>query len=427
MKKFLFPIFCVVLALIVLFPTSAFASSPPSSIVIKFNVNSNHPTIYDKSGMLFVSTGKWDLKINGDGSFTKTISIPNNNFSADQFANGAPEEGTFTLNGNYNKGNLTGEWTFELNIPARKGWNFPDSYTGKGTFYTTQPITEFSGAGVLEGEVSRSYTKWTDVNMKSTTALTETANFKDTWVTPVSCTEVICGCGELPDAADSMARFNSVTGEVSVAHCNAGEKAQDWTPATPKTKLLVGDHVSTGEESSAIFQFLDMTTFQMKPDTEVIIKSPPEQETKMGLVAGHLWINFKKMVTNGTMEVEMGQAVAGIKGTTLVLEQDDGISTLKVIEGTVVFTSKATGNSIEVNAGEQVSSNSDGLTPVQKFDIASESAAWKTLDEISKSKSSSGSALPALAVGAICAIAVLGFLVIVIAVIVFIKRKKTVK
>lgn len=345
LKKFLFLFISICLAWIISVQSLALAATsyppPPTTIVIQFiRDKTERPATYDKSGILSALTGKMEINVDSNGSFTKTISIPNNNFSADQFPDGAPEAGTFTLTGTYNKGNISGEWVFELNIPARKGWNFPDSYTGKGTFYTTQPISDGSGSGALEGEMSRSYTKWKDDKMVDHTTLTETVNFKDSWIVFNSCKDVICGCSEQPEAADSMARFNSLTGEVSYAHCNAGEKAQDWTPATPKTKLLVGDHVSTGEESSAIFQFLDMTTFQMKPDTEVIIKSPPKQETKIGLVTGHLWINFKKMVTNGTMEVEMGQAVAGIKGTTLVLEQDNGVSTLKVIEGTVVLLQK---------------------------------------------------------------------------------------
>jgi ferric-dicitrate binding protein FerR (iron transport regulator) len=136
----------------------------------------------------------------------------------------------------------------------------------------------------------------------------------------------------------------------------------------------------------------------------------------MGLVAGHLWINFKKMVTNGTMEVEMGQAVAGIKGTTLVLEQANGVSTLKVIEGTVAFTSKATGQTIDVNAGQTVSANFTGLTPVTNFDVTQESATWKTLAVAQKSQSSSVSSMMIIIIAAA--------VVVIVAVVVFILVKR---
>lgn len=76
------------------------------------------------------------------------------------------------------------------------------------------------------------------------------------------------------------------------------------------------------------------------------------------------------------MEIEMGQAVAGIRGTTFVLEEDPKArtSTLKVIEGTVNFTSKADGKSVLVNAGEMSTATLKGAGPVGKFDVESERA-----------------------------------------------------
>lgn len=171
----------------------------------------------------------------------------------------------------------------------------------------------------------------------------------------------------------SKARFNSITGEVSYSPDPA---TIDWQPVTPNTILHVGDHISTGADSSCILQFEDMTTFTMKPETEVIIKKSLLQETKLGLVAGHMWTNFKKMLTNGTMEVEMGQAVAGIKGTTFVCEQIGGKSTLKVMEGVVEFTSKVNQSKIIIGTGEMVTADSTGLGKKQKFDLAAESADW---------------------------------------------------
>jgi hypothetical protein len=364
--------------------------SPPTSINLQFDRQNSdiYPAVYAKSGILDAISYRMTLDVSSDGKFSKTIAIPNQNFSASNFANGAPEDGNFTLTGTYNKGNISAEWTFELNIPARKGWNYPDNYTGKGIFYTTDIISENSGTGTIEGNISRTYTKWTDVKMVDHTTLTDTANFKNTWRTINSCKEVICGCRDVDDAVDSKARFNSITGEVGYAHCSKSDKSEEWIPAIPKTKLMVNDHISTGPDSFATLQFGDMTTFQMKPDTEVIVKSPPEQESKLGLVSGHLWINFKKMLTNGTMEVEMGQAVAGIKGTTLVLEQVNGSSTLKVIEGVVSFTPKGSSVSADINAGEKVTAGNDGLSPVEKFDVVQENAGWQAAKDLKSTKGS---------------------------------------
>ena len=195
------------------------------------------------------------------------------------------------------------------------------------------------------------------------------------------------------------------------AHCNKDEQTNEWIPATPKVKLLVDDHISTGQDSSAVLLFQDMTTFQIKPDTELIVKSPPAQETKLGLVSGHLWINFKKMLTNGTMEVEMGQAVSGIKGTTVVLEQTNGVSSLKVIEGVAVFTSKETGASVDVQAGEKVSADFNGLSKVEKIDVAKESADWKTLEEVKDSKQTGGLMAPIAITGIVFVAGLLGFII----------------
>jgi ferric-dicitrate binding protein FerR (iron transport regulator) len=117
----------------------------------------------------------------------------------------------------------------------------------------------------------------------------------------------------------------------------------------------------------------------MKPKSEVIVRTPPGQETKFGLVMGHLWANTKKMFTNGHMEVEMGQAVAGIKGTTFVCEETKSTSTLKVIEGTVAYTSKKNPKTVMVSAGEMVTAGPTGMQEKKKFDIEAEKKLWPTL------------------------------------------------
>ncbi len=405
------------------FVTSSFASfpfdsdkylPPPTSVNVQFNnLDLEKYYVVSVSGIWDAISYKLALNISDSGSFSKTIPVDNKRHATDKFVGGVtPEDGVFTLSGTYKKGHIIGEWTYELSVPPREGWKFPETYNGSGTFYTTQPISESSGAGIIAGSLTLNKTDWKDNKMIDHVAFSQTDNFLNTWTAVSTCKEVLCGCFDYQDAVDSQARFNTLTGEVGYAHCNKDERTQEWIPATPKTKLMVDDHISTGAESSAILQFKDMTTFQMKPDTEVIVKSPPEQETKLGLVSGHLWINFKKMLTNGTMEVEMGQAVAGIKGTTLVVEQINGVSSLKVIEGIVSFKSKQTNQTIDVNAGEKVSADFNGLSTVEKFDVAAESAGWKNLDEIEKSNDSSGSISPVIIIATVLVVGSLGFVVI---------------
>jgi len=93
---------------------------------------------------------------------------------------------------------------------------------------------------------------------------------------------------------------------------------------------------------------------------------------------GKLWTNVKKMFTDGTMEVQMSQAVAGIKGTVIVSEETGSTSTLKVLEGKAYFRSKSTGEERFVNAGESVTATMSGLSSTRSFDIDEENANWQT-------------------------------------------------
>ena len=172
------------------------------------------------------------------------------------------------------------------------------------------------------------------------------------------------------------ARFTSLSREVEFRH--EAEK-DNWHPAKPDTILCVGDHVRTSEDSSAIIGFADLSTFLLKAESEIVVTLPPATDSKLQLLLGNIWVNVKKMAHNGTMEVEMSQAVAGIKGTTFVLSETGTTSTLKVIEGTVSFTAKTTGQTVEVSTGQTVQADKTGLSPVTSFDVNAESADWAKL------------------------------------------------
>ena len=177
--------------------------------------------------------------------------------------------------------------------------------------------------------------------------------------------------------ADAGTRFSSLSGQVEVAH--EGPDKLVWDVAKMNTVLCVDDHVKTAEDSTAIIGWADLSTFLLKPESEIVCSSPPSHDSKIGLVLGNIWVNVKKMANNGTMEVDMSQAVAGIKGTTFVLGETGSASTLKVIEGTVAFTSKATGKTVAVSAGQTVQADRTGLSAVTSFDATAESADWAKL------------------------------------------------
>jgi S-layer protein (TIGR01567 family) len=173
--------------------------------------------------------------------------------------------------------------------------------------------------------------------------------------------------------ADSGVRFSGLTGQVDIRP-DGDEDA--WRGAGLKSIINQNDHIRTGEESRAILSFPDMTTFDLRPESEVIVDTPAEKDSKVSLVCGKIWTNFKKMLKDGTMEVQMSQAVAGIKGTTIVCEETGDSSALKVLDGKASFKSKATGEEILVRAGEMVTATESGLSKIQSFDVEAENASF---------------------------------------------------
>jgi hypothetical protein len=178
----------------------------------------------------------------------------------------------------------------------------------------------------------------------------------------------------MPPLRDTGARFSSIRGSVLVYH--EGEKPSQARYAKLGTVLYKLDHVIVEEDSSAIIGFADLSTHLVKEESEVVITMPPDKDSKVGLVLGTMWSNIKKMWKDGTMEVEMWDAAASVKGTTLVCESTPQGSIVKVIEGVVEVRSRTRAQSVSLGAGTMVRSSASGLGPVQAFDVAAESASW---------------------------------------------------
>lgn len=177
---------------------------------------------------------------------------------------------------------------------------------------------------------------------------------------------------------DSNIRFSDYQGEVMVRPCIDQDA---WYGAELDMVLHVEDHIKTGEDSTAVLTLEDMTTFKMKPESEIVLTQPSKRESKIRLVLGRIKANVKKMLKDGTMEVEMSQAVCGIKGTTFIAEETGTESTLKVIEGTVEFTRKSTGKKEMISSGESITATSDGLQEKTSFEIENENKQWDLIQE----------------------------------------------
>lgn len=75
--------------------------------------------------------------------------------------------------------------------------------------------------------------------------------------------------------------------------------------------------------------------------------------------------------------INMEHGTAEVKHTLFICEQTSDVSILKVLNGTVKFTSNVTGEEVLVNAGEMVIATATGLSPLESFDVESEKAKWE--------------------------------------------------
>jgi len=170
-----------------------------------------------------------------------------------------------------------------------------------------------------------------------------------------------------------LVRFGDLQGEVNVRP-NAGDD-DEYIFAELSTPLKHDDRIRTRPRSGAILSFMDMTTFVMKEDSIIVLDICEPRESKIDLVAGQVWVNLKKMIESGSLEVEMSQAVAGIKGTTVIFEENGRRSTVKVIEGRVEVRPRR-GGPVVLSDGETVVAEAGRLGAVGRFAVDAELAAW---------------------------------------------------
>ncbi len=175
-------------------------------------------------------------------------------------------------------------------------------------------------------------------------------------------------------AEDSGIKFSDLHGEVTV---RPDDNEEGWELAELSSKLNVLDHVKTEQDSGAILSMQDMTTFVVKPESEIILTVPSGQDSKVTLVAGNIWVNVKKMVTNGTMEVEMSQAVAGIKGTNITCQTSRDEDRIQVLRGIAEVLIRETQERMTVAEGEELVVKAGGKTEKVEIDVAAEQERWK--------------------------------------------------
>ncbi len=161
---------------------------------------------------------------------------------------------------------------------------------------------------------------------------------------------------------DSRARFSNISGQVEV---RSDDEPNGWKFAKVGMVLNVGDHIKTSEDSTCVIGFGDLSTFVMKPESEIVISAPVGKDSKVGLVIGNIWVNIKRMVKDGSMEVDLTDMTIGVKGTIFEAFHDrkTGIERVSVTEGKVEVRHKRTGKRVIVGAGQAARITSEGIFP----------------------------------------------------------------
>jgi hypothetical protein len=338
---------------------------------------------------LFISQTLYtgDIKISDD-KLTADATVPVN-FLKKSMNEEYSGEGRIKIDGNYDKdtGNITGTFEYSDNekiVKTMIDWGRPsitsfaeDNFSGtiKGGIIGNRAAIVFTGrlTGESRSEMADGSYRPYNLDSKYTVRVIYDVYISKTATEPTyQTTEKVEGEGE-----DSGVRFSGFSGQIKWKL--ATDPPDKWQVGDMEDKLPYGAMIKTDEDSTGVLGFPDMSTFTMKPGTTIILAGKPQKESKIKLVAGNIWTNIKKILKDGTMEVDTTQAVAGIKGTIFSMNEENGITTLKVYRGMVSFRPLNGGNSVDVSEGEEISADSSGLKEKKSFNYETELKEWTDL------------------------------------------------
>ncbi len=190
---------------------------------------------------------------------------------------------------------------------------------------------------------------------------------------------------------DCNVRFKDITGDVAVRpEC---EDDDSYVGAEFETVLHYCDRIKTEDDSEAILGLADKTSLTMLSNT--ILRLPPYEGeiSNVKMVMGIIWINMNKsMFKGGELRLHGTQAVSGIRGTIVAMEETGKETKFWLLAGKVDVTSKKTGKKVVLQAGQMTITGKDGQTKIQKFNIEQAAKKFKIpMDEIRNHYSDTGS------------------------------------
>lgn len=197
------------------------------------------------------------------------------------------------------------------------------------------------------------------------------------------------------EGADRIAQVDDFTGQVQVKNARTGE-LRTVTRAGPKIRnsaVYSGDEVLTGADGTCSLLFPDGSVMKLETaSTDLLItEGALEEKARVGRAAGKTSGRRVKVVA-GTVraiitpqtaiytEFETPSGVAGVKGTTLTVTVANGIVTIRVENGSVVFSNTVLNTSVDLLDGQSLTVSYDAATGRLHLSVASAADAPLNLD-----------------------------------------------
>ena len=177
------------------------------------------------------------------------------------------------------------------------------------------------------------------------------------------------------------AKIMRLSGEAFIANADGIQRVK------PGTVVGAGDMVMTREGCQLDLSVNGQAGCRMLPNTTAAIASTKSDGMKILVAEGNVVLNIKKLEAGQKFTVDTPTAVAAVRGTQFwgrVTDSQAGstVTTFAVREGSVEILSKATNQSVTVNAGQAVDLDAGAKQPALRPALQEELAAMAVADDI---------------------------------------------
>jgi hypothetical protein len=163
-------------------------------------------------------------------------------------------------------------------------------------------------------------------------------------------------------AVDAAAQVDELSGLVHVQR----SKSLEWSPAQLNQLVWGKDWIRTGEQSSARLRFLDVSTADVEPNTEILVEQVARNRGRdSGRVALKVWSGkvavraVRFIDSSAFFRVDTPTASTVVRGARFSVEiEPDGSTQVEVRQGSAEVT--AGEETLSLGMGEQVRVGADG-------------------------------------------------------------------